>query len=167
MRPIHEQVLSPPGESFACLRYCEQAFDFPYHTHPEVEILHIEEGEGLCLIGDALETFQSGDCFLFGSNLPHMFFNSGGFPNGVRSRYIQFTPTCFGSPFFSLPELRDVWRLLKQALGGVRFAPSGVAAIYREIDAVFEATGARKIAEFIALLALLEHFPKEISESEN
>jgi len=159
MRPIHEHVISSAEESLSCLRFSGPAFDCPYHTHPEIEILHIEESEGQCLIGDALDVFRRGDCFLFGPNLPHMFLNSLGDTGQASSRFIQFSPACFGEAFFDLPEFQKVASLLRQSRAGLRFAPSVLPSIHSAITAVFSASGALKIAAFVALLATLTEAP--------
>ena len=174
MRALFEQVIHLAEESISCLRFSGPVFDCPYHTHPELEILCIEQSEGLCLIGDAMGQFRSGDCFLFGPNLPHMFLNSvhENVPVQAVSRFIQFSPACLGGDLFNLPELQKVASLIRQSRTGLRFASSALPVIHQEITSVFTSKGARKISAFIGLLATLadspatsvtmpqEHFPE-------
>lgn len=43
------------------------------HLHPQYQITYIEKGKGLLICGSAVEMFRSGDVFIIGSNVPHLF----------------------------------------------------------------------------------------------
>ena len=44
-----------------------------FHFHPQCQITYIEKGYGTFIIGDAVGRFTSGQVFVLGANLPHVF----------------------------------------------------------------------------------------------
>jgi AraC-like DNA-binding protein len=50
-------------------------FRFVYHYHPEIELMHFVEGEGVEFVGDSSQRFKAGHLVLLGSNLPHFWIN--------------------------------------------------------------------------------------------
>jgi AraC-like DNA-binding protein len=69
-----------------------------------------------------VDPFKNGDIFLIGPNIPHLFRNSERYykKKGLvaKSIFIHFTDDFLGKPFFDLPEMQMVRRLLdKSCLG--------------------------------------------------
>jgi AraC-like DNA-binding protein len=100
---------------------CEY-FDKPWHFHKEYELVLINKSEGARFIGDKVDPFKNGDIFLIGPNIPHLFRNSERYykKKGLvaKSIFIHFTDDFLGKPFFDLPEMQMVRRLLdKSCLG--------------------------------------------------
>ena len=156
MKPVFEHVLHPLSTSFACHRFEGKVFDCPYHVHPEIEVLLVEGSRGRYLVGDYAGRYSSGDCFLFGSGLPHMFCSDepdAEQPQSARSRYVQFREDCFGTKFFQLPELQPVAKLLKHASRGLYYRlPREEEGLKENFNAVFAQEGGLRMAEFIRLL---------------
>src|ERR1700720_2987217 len=50
-------------------------FRFVYHYHPEIELIHFVDGDGVEFVGDSSQTFKAGHLVLLGSNLPHFWVN--------------------------------------------------------------------------------------------
>ena len=74
MKAISEHLHLSPNESFLAYRYSKDDFYTPYHFHPEIEIVMIEAGKGLRVVGDHTASFRPGNLCLFGGNLPHFFY---------------------------------------------------------------------------------------------
>src|SRR5690606_29123498 len=91
------------AESFVCRRCVdkgyhapEEAFDAPYHFHPEVELLLMESSRGTRYVGDSVEPYAPGDLVLIGANVPHVFVRhtgSGAASAVASSIVVQFLPT--------------------------------------------------------------------------
>ena len=97
MKALFEYISVPTHCSFDAFRIEEKKFDCPFHYHPEIEITLIESSHGFRLIGDNLAPFQGGDLCLIGSNLAHMYYNSGLPTKGkqAHAEVIQFDLNIF------------------------------------------------------------------------
>ncbi|MEM6550630.1 MAG: AraC family transcriptional regulator [Planctomycetota bacterium] len=174
MRPILEHIAYEG--SFFCERFEGEAFDCPWHVHPEVEVLMIDSGTGRRLAGDALGRYAPGDLYLFAPHLPHLFHSDTApdeppsdqprnkAPSAYRSvsRYTQFRPDCFGDGFFEQPELRSVKRLIDRAQRGLYFGhhtPDSEAA--HRLGQTLQAQGPDRVAALIQLLAFLVGCPAQ------
>src|SRR5450755_1757056 len=71
MRPQLLKVSKEPGHSFSVRRDRAPNAGNRWHFHPEVELIHIKNGQGVQFVGDSMKRFKSGDVVLVGSNLPH------------------------------------------------------------------------------------------------
>lgn len=101
-----------------------------FHTHPDLELLHITEGKGTLLIGETPMSIQGGELILVGCNVPHLFrFEREGFVDPImRTGLIQlpinllmlhFDPQLFGETFINVPENALIKQLLKKASTGL------------------------------------------------
>lgn len=72
MKPIQFTV-SVYGEGvFAVLEDKKENFYNYYHRHDEAQITYILKGKGTIMVGNILQSFQSGDVFVLKPNEPHM-----------------------------------------------------------------------------------------------
>lgn len=71
MQPLLLKVDLPVNRSILYLQFSAEHFYDQWHFHPELEIFHVEKGDGLRLVGDSIERFDAGDLVLLGSNIPH------------------------------------------------------------------------------------------------
>lgn len=72
MKPIQFTV-SVYGEGvFAVLEDKKENFYNYYHRHDEAQITYILKGKGTIMVGNVLQSFQSGDIFVLKPNEPHM-----------------------------------------------------------------------------------------------
>ena len=164
MRPRVEHVGCPAEESFACRRFSGVAFDCPWHVHAEVEVLLIDAGAGRRLVGDALGRFAPGDLYLFGPNLPHLFYSDPPEPmsGASTSRYVQFRLDCFGPDFFDHKELRGVRALMARARRGLYLgSQSADSETARLVGDTFAADGVRRVACLLTLLGHLADLPDQ------
>ena len=65
------------------------------------------KGEGTLLVGDSLHSYQSGDVFAIGGNLPHVFLSASGSAEKSVMYSLFFTKESFGEHFFDLEELQS------------------------------------------------------------
>lgn len=73
MKPIQFTV-SVYGEGvFAVLEDKKENFYNYYHRHDEAQITYILKGKGTIMVGNVMQSFQSGDVFVLKANEPHMF----------------------------------------------------------------------------------------------
>lgn len=155
MRIVFEKVPDSEGSSFGCFHAGGRVFDCPYHTHPEVEILHILSGSGLLVVGDHIGRFLRGDLFLLGSGLPHMLCSDPATPDAsepTHIRYAQFKLDNFGTAFWEMPEQQSVKHLLEQSARGLRFDEESSSLLLPTMDRLWETFGARRLWNLLQLL---------------
>jgi AraC-like DNA-binding protein len=158
MKVLFEKVSRPSDVSFACLEFRGRQFDCPYHRHPEIEILLIEGSSGKALVGDATGRFKPGQLYLFGSSLPHLFYNDVSTRSKkhlAASRYVQFLPNCLGEGFWDLPENRRIARLFRQAARGVLWHDAAASQGAALLNALFASRSSQRIGRLLDLLTYL------------
>lgn len=157
------------AESFVCRRCfdrgymgAEEAFDAPYHFHPEIELLLMESSHGTRYVGDSIEPYGPGDLVLIGANVPHVFARDPAAdpPSTVAtSIVVQFLPDFLGAGFLARPELHAVQQLIEAANHGLHFgAPTGRWAAKR-LRRLLDAQGVERVALLLEILGGLVRAP--------
>lgn len=123
MKVREVRLFKSPNASF--IFYHEKSHFTEWHYHPEYELVVIQKGEGIRLIGDHIERFKEGDMLFLGSYLPHewrcdkkYFPPSGKFLG--ECLVIQFLYNSFGGGFFDLPENLGLRNFLSDATQGCK-----------------------------------------------
>ena len=98
-----------------------------WHYHPELELVHIEQGSGTQFVGDNIQHFQSGDLILIGPNLPHYWRCDEKYFRGESDLYAQatvlhFSEDIFGAIFLNQPENKSITELLEKAKRGMKLS---------------------------------------------
>jgi AraC-like DNA-binding protein/quercetin dioxygenase-like cupin family protein len=159
---MHEHI-DFPGRSAVKVKYCEKPhFTYPWHFHPEFEILYIIEGSGTRFVADSIEDFQSGDLVLVGSALPHFwrsdekYMNSGG-ELKIKYTVIQFSAEFLKAEIQAYPEYHFIGDLLGRAARGVYFNHDFATEVSKKIAKVVKLNGFERI---ICLQELLQKMAK-------
>lgn len=158
MRPSFHKVPSQIRSSFSVRHDIEPNFGSIWHYHPELELHHVIQGEGVRFIGDNISNFQPGEIILLGANLPHMWrCNQEYFENDahrhVEAMVIQFLPDSLGRDFLQLPETHLLPKLFEKAQKGMRFRGRTKEALSKLIH---EATQASDLDRIILLISILK-----------
>ncbi len=77
-------IASPlePQRSYRFLRGRGGRWSYQVHAHTTYEIIGMECGHGVAMVGDSSGTFKAGDCFAIAPGVPHSFYTDGFLPNG-------------------------------------------------------------------------------------
>jgi len=121
VKAILEKISHDQNRSFALFEYQSLRFDCPFHHHPEIELTLIAGSSGHRYVGDHIGRFAPGDLVLMGPELPHMYINDTKFSGRAHSFVLQFLPTCLGSNFFQLGELKGIRHLFERSRAGLSF----------------------------------------------
>jgi AraC-like DNA-binding protein/quercetin dioxygenase-like cupin family protein len=145
------EVLQPPGgQSFLFRKFGIEAFDAPYHFHPEFELTYIVNGTGKRYVGSHMEDFSTGDLVLLGPNLPHCWkINSD--QTEASAIVIQFGVKFLGESFFNCPELINIKKLFDHSVNGISFFGSTSSIIQNKLKIMSEERN-----NFLLLVSLLE-----------
>ena len=138
----------------------EAVFYSQLHQHKELQISYIKKGEGSLLVGNTINSYQEGDLFVFGSNLPHVFNSDSNITNESHMLTLFFTKDSFGNGFFEIEELKPLQSLFHKVENGIKIKAS------KECTLIFETIfKAHKLERFISFLSLLKLISKNKSES--
>jgi AraC-like DNA-binding protein len=156
MRPQLLKVLKGPDRSFSVRR------DFlpinnRWHYHPEVELIHIKNGEGTQFIGDSIKRFKSGDVLLVGPNLPHYWrFDDVYYEENTKAiadvRVAHFNENFWGPQFLELPENINLKTVLEKAKRGLQVTGKTKQKVGELLELLQEVDGPQRIIFLIQSL---------------
>ncbi len=136
-------------------------YHYPYlHRHKEVQITWIQRGEGTLIAGNNMHDYTSGDIFLLGANMPHVFkSNPEYFTNDEHKRIeaisIFFNPEGVSSSLFDLPELQSSKMFMRQHQQGFKVPDNLVSSLSRIMVMIKDETGINQLLHFMNLLKAL------------
>jgi len=157
---MHEQI-DFPGRSAVKVKLREMPhFTYPWHFHPEFEILYVIDGYGTSFVADSIEEFQSGDLALIGSTLPHFWRSDEKYLNSegklkVKYIVIQFPTDFLKDEITNYPEYHLIGDLLERASKGIRFSPEFARKIENKIMKLSKSDGFERIIHLQELLQAL------------
>jgi AraC-like DNA-binding protein len=157
MKPDLEVVQIGQGQSFKAWEH-----GYPYHTirwhfHPELEIHHVLATEGHYYVGDFIGEFGPGNLVLTGPNLPHNWVSqvAEGTVIPLRNRVLQFREELLAEIGSLFPETGGFAALFALSRRGVVFSAACTAKVGPLLAEIVGATGPRRVALFVDLLAHL------------
>jgi AraC-like DNA-binding protein len=157
MKPQLLKVPVASERSFSVRRDVVLHFYNRWHYHPEIELVHIEQGVGTQFVGDSIQLFQPGDVLLIGANLPHYWRCDQAYfeqREGLvaQAMVIHFGEQFWGDAFLSLPENRALVRFLDQARQGVRLLGQTRDRVKELMTQMLTATDTTRIVLLLQIL---------------
>lgn len=148
------EVLQQNNGTFLLREFGKEAFDAPYHYHPEYELTYISVGVGKRYVGSHMSYFKKGDLVLLGPNLPHCWkLDTGGSGNeGARAIVLQFTMNSISTDFMEKIELSGIKRLLAKASYGISFQGRLNNVVKKHLSTLKTTNGLRGIITFLEIL---------------
>lgn len=130
------------------------------HRHKEIQITWIIEGTGTLIAGNYMQPFKAGEVYLLGANQPHLFKSDPVYFDQRRKKKVQalslfFNPVQFTQTVLSLPETKNIKRLIEQSSMGLQVPAASAKKIIAEMLLVKEAKHAYILAAFLHLLQTL------------
>jgi AraC-like DNA-binding protein len=157
MEPDLEVVQIRRDESFKAWAHGYPFRTVRWHFHPEYELHHVVATHGRYFVGDFIGEFQPGNLVLTGPNLPHNWISD--LPEGatvpLRCRIVQFSEEFIGQTMALLPELAGLSAVLQKSQHGARFSSQTAKEVGPRLEALVEATGAKRIELFMGILDIL------------
>jgi len=163
MRQIMNERISLSKSSPLKARFYDyNRFSYPWHFHPEYEIIYVKESTGTRFVGNSIEKYAAGDIILIGSNLPHYMksddiYFSDNEELRVKGTIIQFEKDFMYHSIKHYPHFIKIKRLLEDAQRGLYF-PAGCSSKLTDLLDIIPLQDG--IDGMIAFLTLL----KEMSE---
>ena len=131
--------------------------DYPWHYHPEYEIIFVKKSYGIRLMGNHIGNFHDGDLVFIGPNVPHVWRNDHDFYQSnkellVDVYVIHFREDALGKDFFALPEFTRIRRLFELGQQGIFIKGEGHKEISTLIKKVYKTKGIERLIHFIKTL---------------
>lgn len=160
MQPKLEKIPSAVTSSIAVKREMTPYMDYPFHYHPEYEIIFVQKSYGMRLMGNHIGNFSDGDLVFVASNLPHVWKNDKAYYQGnekllVDVFVIHFLENALGEGFFDLPEFWRVRKLFLHGQQGMLVKGKERKVISGLIKDVYNSSGIDRLALFMKILNAL------------
>lgn len=161
-------MLVPDDKCVVTERISVDYFYHFLHRHDEWQLTWVEEGNGTLIAGNNMLDFSTGDVYLIGANLPHLFKCNAEYfekdsQKSVKACSIYFNPKGLVKPLFSLPELQGVNVFLEQNPNGFKIPEQYAQGVKDAMLAMHYAEGSEVIANFLRLLQQLMMDEKKIA----
>ncbi len=162
MKPQLLKVPKGLQKSFSIRRDVVLYFYNRWHYHPEIELIHIEQGSGTQFVGDNIRSFQSGDLLLIGPNLPHYWRCDEKYFQRESKLYAQatvvhFSEDIFGKSFLGLPENKAIHDLLVKARLGMKILGEGTDKVKMLLHELLNQSNGNPIISLMQILETLAH----------
>jgi AraC-like DNA-binding protein len=162
---VKPQLLKVPKglqKSFSIRRDVVLYFYNRWHYHPELELIHIEQGSGTQFVGDNIRSFQSGDLLLIGPNLPHYWRCDEKYFQRESKLYAQatvvhFSEDIFGKAFLNLPENKAIHDLLLKARLGLKVLGEGTDQVKALLHDLLNQSDGNPVISLLQILEKLAH----------
>lgn len=74
MREPRKEIISKENNSSViATEYGNVKINVPWHNHTEIEVVYIKQGAGTAIVADMVLSYQKGNVFLVGKNVPHSY----------------------------------------------------------------------------------------------
>lgn len=157
-----------PDDKSVISEHIELPFFYQYlHRHDEWQITYIEKGEGTLIAGNDMHPFRSGDVFLIGAKLPHLFksnpeYFSSNEDKTVKACSVYFNSNGILSALFGLPEMKLASAFLQKNKHGFKIPESFKKGIIKRIFDVHKASGSDVLFSFLKLINSLQALNENI-----
>jgi len=157
MQPKLEKIPLTLSSSIAVKRETVPYLDYPWHYHPEYEIVYHEKSFGLRFIGNHIGNFSDGDLMFLGANLPHVWKNDKEFHQDRNDLFvdvyvIHFPENALTQGFFNLPEMAHIKKLFALGTQGLLIKGKDHLKIATLVKDVVNAEGIERLFLFLKTL---------------
>jgi AraC-like DNA-binding protein len=155
MKPFVEKLNLNDQNSYYAKTQTTPWFEVGWHQHIELELILFTRGFGTSFIGNYIGSFNEGDIFFLGENLPHTFQKAN--KNLIVSAVvIQFKKDFWGHGFLLLPECKSIVELLEESLEGLKITGTLKTLLSNLLSNLEHLSGLNRILRLTECLQLIE-----------
>ena len=152
---IHE--ITPLGERdcFYIVDRRKVAFDYPLHTHRELELNFIEHAAGaMRVVGDSTEEIEDYELVLIANpELEHTWEQGNCHSSEIREITIQFDATSLPDTLLQKNQFATIRQMLQRAHHGLAFPLSAIIRVYGKLEQLASrADGFRAVLDLLDIL---------------
>jgi AraC-like DNA-binding protein len=160
MNTIEKRFPQEHDKTFIVYQEIGTYFPFPWHYHPEYELVLVRKSTGRRMVGDNIGYFGEGDLVFMGPLLPHVWTNDPVFINGeadylADAIVVQFVDSFLGEYFMQIPEMEHFKKFLRLSYRGMEIKGKTRDRISVIMNDMLNMNGLQRVAQLIAIFDLL------------
>lgn len=150
---LREIIPLTQNDCFTVFSRVKTEFDFPLHTHDEMELNLILNAKGVQrVIGDHVEIIDDVELVLVGSNLPHGWFTHKCTCKEIREVTIQFHKDLIDEKLLKRNQLTHIRKMLEQAARGILFSTETATLLADRLLCLNKKQGFDSVLELFSIL---------------
>jgi AraC-like DNA-binding protein len=141
------------SDCFTIFARVKSEFDFPMHSHEELELNFILNGKGARrVVGDHIAEIDDVELVLVGSNLPHVWQTHKCKSKEIREITIQFHKDLFDEKFLRRNQLSFIRTMLERSARGIQFSKQTIEQITPRLLVLNQKHGFDSVLELMSIL---------------
>lgn len=152
--PILREITPLTGsDCFTIFSRTKTEFDFPLHTHEEIELNFIMNAKGARrVIGDHIAEIDELEMVLVGSNLPHVWQTHKCNSEEIKEITIQFHKDLFDDKFLRRNQMSFIRSMLERSAKGILFSTNTIRLIMPRLMVLSQKQGFDSVLELLSIL---------------
>ena len=162
MKPVEYRLPQEIDKSFIVFEQKGSFFPYPWHYHPEYELVLITKSTGRRMVGDHIGYFHDGDLVFMGPILPHVWVNDSEYLNGdvdstAEAIVIQFVESFLGDFFLSIPEIEVFKKFLRLSKRGIEIKGATRKKINELMKGMLYQNGLQRLSTLFTIFDILSN----------
>lgn len=152
-------------KSFIVFNEVGTHFPYPWHYHPEYELVLVRKSTGRRMVGDHIANFKEGDLVFMGPKIPHVWVNDPEFAEGkmdyqADAIVVQFVNEFLGEPFMRIPEMEAFKRFLAKSERGIEITGKYRERITAIMERMLTSNGLQRLSQLFSIFDVLASIPE-------
>jgi AraC-like DNA-binding protein len=141
------------ADCFTIFTRTKSDFDFPLHSHEELELNFIMNAKGAKrIIGDHICEIDVLELVLVGSNLPHVWQTHKCKSKEIKEITIQFHKDLFDEKFLRRNQMSFIRKMLERSAKGILFSKETIQQIMPRLTVLNQKQGFDSVLELLSIL---------------
>jgi AraC-like DNA-binding protein len=150
---VREIIPLTSSDCFTIFTRVKSEFDFPLHSHEELELnLIINAAGAKRIIGDHIGEIDDMELVLVGSNLPHFWQTHKCKSKEIKEVTLQFHKDLFDEKFLRKNQLSFIRNLLERSAKGILFSKQTIKEITPRLNGLNQKQGFDSVLELLSIL---------------
>ncbi len=155
MQPAILREITPltSSDCFTIFARTKSEFDFPFHSHEELELNFIRNAKGAKrVVGDHIGEIDEMELVLVGSNLPHVWETHKCKSKEIKEITIQFHKDLFDEKFLRRNQMNYIRKMLERSAKGILFSTAAIEQIESRLTILSQKQGFDSVLELLSIL---------------
>ena len=154
MQPILREITPlTSSDCFTIFTRTKSEFDFPLHSHEELELNFIRNAKGAKrVVGDHIGEIDEMELVLIGSNLPHVWETHKCKSKEIKEITIQFHKDLFDDKFLRRNQMNHIRKMMERSAKGILFSTETIQQIESRLTVLSQKHGFDSVLELLSIL---------------